>query len=85
MFLLRLRNRGYDRVFIMKDHEAAKTKGRDFVGVHNPSDGCSTVPREQHYTGGRWSIQRSTSFGSPSAWLYTMQSGPGDDPMWDIT
>lgn len=84
MILLRLRKRGFDRVVIMKDLEEAKTRGRNLVGVHDPVDGCSTVPRETSYTGGRWNIERSSSWGNATAWIYPMQSDTGDDPVWDI-
>jgi len=83
-FLLRLRNRGFDRVTPVDDLDKAIEQARAFVGEHNPIDGCSTRPEVVSFTSGRWSMTRSSSFGTYRANIYPMEGNVEGSPVWDI-
>jgi hypothetical protein len=63
MFLLHTQAQHHNRVQLFPDFMTAWNAALEFVGLHNPVDGCSTEPVTRHLDEmGSW-VARSTSFG----------------------
>lgn len=64
MFLLTKKNRHATWIAILSDQDTAMRLAQEFVGEHNPVDGCSTERRERLPKNGReYHVERNTSFG----------------------
>jgi hypothetical protein len=78
MYLLRKTSKGSDQVCLVKDFEVGARLAREFVGDHNPVDGCSTVPTErglQIKGHAAMSVGRYTSFGHRGASVMPISEG----------
>ena len=72
MYLLQTQTKFWDVVEVFTDRDEAIAKAKEFVGQHNPVDGCSTEPIITDYKNPeRWTGSRSTSFGLRRAWVHT--------------
>lgn len=69
MFLLRLTAKHSDVVKIIEDRQEALRQAAEFVGEHNPVDGCSTRPVQATYCT-HYVIERQTSFGRRAAYIF---------------
>lgn len=60
------------------DRAYAEQLAREFVGDHNPIDGCSSKPRAESYSnphGTRFYISRNSSFGTRKAHVVPIGQG----------
>jgi len=63
MFLLHSQSKHSNEVRLFEDYDQAWSAALEFVGPHNPVDGCSMEPTTRHLDeAGSW-VARSTSFG----------------------
>jgi hypothetical protein len=70
MVVLIRRRKGIASIRLFEQHEDAVAAAREFVGIHNPVDGCSTPAVEtvkRTASGPDFSVSRSSSFGLRSA------------------
>lgn len=79
MFLLHIQATHRNSVQLFPDFETAWAAAEEFVGPHNPVDGCSTEPTARHLGAkGSW-IARSTSFGYRRAAVVPISDGYATD------
>lgn len=66
MFLLLVKSKSVEGARLFTDWDDACARAREWVGAHNPVDGCSSEPRE-FTKGQRFRVERQTSFGRRAA------------------
>lgn len=79
MFAVRITTPHNDRIHLVRTWDAALATAREFVGAHNPVDGCSTEPREYlSVSKETFRSSRSTSFGVRQAVVVPVQTTAPD-------